>query len=42
MLPYFGRERYQTLSHRWLPMAGGDGRIMQPFKGWPLFCFAHF
>lgn len=28
MLPCFGRERYRTLSHRWLPMAGGDEAIL--------------
>jgi hypothetical protein len=30
MLPCFGRERYRTLSHRWLPMEGGDGAILPP------------
>jgi len=27
--PAFGRERYRTLSHRWLPMAGGDCTSMR-------------
>jgi len=36
--PAFGRERYRTLSHRWLPMAGGDGVSMElpKFQRWSI------
>jgi hypothetical protein len=41
MLPCFGRERYRTLSHRWLPMAGGDRAILAPHTSDWLVNIAH-
>jgi hypothetical protein len=39
--PVFRRERYRTLCHRWLPMAGGDGTSMAHCKASLLVNIAH-
>jgi hypothetical protein len=39
--PVLRRERYRTLSHRWLPMAGGDGTSMAHYKVPLLINIAH-
>src|ERR1700704_6061045 len=41
VLPCFGRERYRTLSHRWLPMVGGDGTVMPPARCRDMVNIAH-
>jgi hypothetical protein len=40
-LPCIGRERYLTLSHRWLPMAGGDEWILPPHTADEVVNIAH-
>jgi hypothetical protein len=39
--PVLRRERYRTLCHRWLPMAGGDGTSMTHDKVPLLVNIAH-
>jgi hypothetical protein len=41
MIHAFIRRERKALSHRWLPMAGGDGRIMAYCKPSLLIKIAH-